>query len=78
MQLIRNSQIISAWDYRLAYSAFIGTADRLDGAMLSVLAILPKVCGFNLGRGRRIFKGDKFRSCWPHVARIYGMLNNLV
>jgi hypothetical protein len=31
----------------------------LGGVMTTVLAIGPKVCGFNPGRGRRIFKGDK-------------------
>jgi hypothetical protein len=34
----------------------------LGGVMVSVLAIGPKVCGFNPGRGRWIFKGDKIRN----------------
>jgi hypothetical protein len=31
----------------------------LGGLVVSVLATEPKVCGFNPGRGRWIFKGDK-------------------
>jgi hypothetical protein len=31
----------------------------LGGLVVSVLATGPKVCGFNPGRGRWIFKGDK-------------------
>ena len=32
---------------------------NLGGLVVSVLATGPKVCGFNPGRGRWIFKGDK-------------------
>jgi hypothetical protein len=37
----------------------------LYGVVVSVLAIGPKVCGFRLGRGRWIFKGEKIRSTPP-------------
>jgi hypothetical protein len=51
--------------------------------VVSAFAIGPKVCGFKLGQGNGLFKGDKIRSTLSsrmgskaglsHVVRFYGM-----
>jgi hypothetical protein len=59
----------------------------LDGLVVIMLVIGPKVCRSKPGRGLWIFKDDiKIRSTtsserkwsrWPHIVRFYGKLKNL-
>jgi hypothetical protein len=57
--LIRSTDLCARGLVAQGETIFVITNVALDGLVVSVLASGPKVRGFNPGRGRWIFKGDK-------------------
>jgi hypothetical protein len=53
---MKNSRV--GTQYRIYVPLMCGSV-VVGGIVVNVLATGPKVCGFKLGRGRWIFKGDK-------------------
>ena len=60
---IKGNSINDCHFFKVRSSSYVD----LGGLLVSVLATGPKVCGFDPGRGRWIFKGDKNPE--PHFLR---------